>query len=97
MTDSTLLYTFLALIVGLSVAFLILAFKRRFKASKLETGITVGIFLALALFAVIFGRGVAMELDPGTAHPFAYNGGEGCNPDCLPATMTELKTQLNIQ
>ena len=97
MNEATILYTFLALIVGLSLAFLVLAFKRRSKASMLETGVTMVCFLGLAVFALIFGQGIKLELDPGTAHPYAYNGGKGCNPDCLPPTIGELKAELGIK
>lgn len=97
MTDTTLLYTALGLIVAISLAFLAQAYHRRGKASPLETAFYLAAFIGLAVFGVVFKQGMDIALDPGLAHPVAYNGGEGCNPDCLPPTMDALKVQLNMK
>lgn len=97
MNETILLYTVLAVICGLSVAFLAQAFVRRSKASPLEIGAYMACFVLLALFAVVFKQGMDIALDPGIAHPVGYNGGEGCKPDCLPATFQELSARLDIK
>jgi hypothetical protein len=97
MNDATLLYTALGLIVAISLAFLAQGYHRRGKASPLEMAFYMTVFVGLAFFSVVFKQGIDIALDPGLAHPVAYNGGEGCNPDCLPPTMDALKVQLNMK
>lgn len=80
-------------------------------ASPLEIGLYCVSIFALLAFVNIYKHGVdiiearnngtvyslSYNANDPIAHPPGPNGGEGCNPDCLPNTMEELKVRLNIQ
>lgn len=96
-------------IISLIFAHIVKRGKRH--ATPLEIGLYCVSIFALIAFAHIYKHGVDIveakdnvtaytlgyNINDPIAHPPGLNGGEGCNPDCLPETIEQLKVQLNIQ
>lgn len=112
MNEITLLYAVSAIVFCvICLIFAVIVKRGKKHASPLEIGLYCIAIFALLAFVHIYKHGVDIvranengtaytltyDANDPIAHPPGPNGGEGCNPDCLPDTMEQLKVRLNIQ